>query len=684
MSGLDFIRAAALSPGVKVGNTHFNSEEIIRLAKEADREGAGILVFPRLCITGNSCGDLLFQEFLYEKQMDGLEKICKETRGIKGVIVLGIWLRTGNTYNACTALLQKGAVLGIVPSGICQSSPQDYHQSLPPGGRSNLQAHSGGSCGFAPSISLFGEQVPFGNLPFRDPENQLILTVETDWNPATPPSSEAHILCSPAADPQIVGEATFRRYRDLMRSREYNCGLVHASAGPHESTTDSVYSGHCLITECGSLLSESPFLSWEGTAIYGDLDAGKIRYRKAREGRCCDGISKEAGNAGAGGCDSTGAEARTVLLDSLPMIRDPKSLNRSYSKTPFIPENNRKAHENCREAFEIQAAALARRVEHTRSRKIVLGISGGLDSTLALMAAVRAFNILGRSPSDIIGITMPGFGTTGKTWQNALALMELLGTESREIPITESVLLHFRDIGHDQNIHNAVYENAQARERTQILMDIANKEGGLQVGTGDLSERALGWCTFNGDHMGMYNVNGGVPKTLIRAILSWFIERRLSGADGQGFSVPGQGLSAPEGQEPFSADDRRLAKILQDILDTPISPELFPPDAQGNITQKTEDSVGPYRLHDFFLYHSLRNGAPPKKLLALAAKTFADEYEEDEIRKWLKEYYRRFFSQQFKRNCSPDGPRIGSVGLSPRGEWNMPSDMDGEIWLQEL
>lgn len=616
MANTDFIRGAAITPAIKVGNTQFNAEIIARLAKEAGKNGAGIIVFPRLCITGNSAGDLLRQELLYYKQLEGLKNICKNTSEIKSLIVLGIFLEIKNHFVTCDAVLQNGSILGIAHHNVTNKT-----------------------------LFLLGKSVPAGNLLFMDLDSGL--SVSANCRPFNP--SSAHIICRPAADEQIAGETVHRRYQIMMDSRINDCGIIYTSAGPHESTTSSVYSGHRIISECGSLISEGSVLPLEDALTFGDFDPEKIRYRKsAKKGK-------------------PKGEAQVIPIESLPGVKDSCSNYRYYSKTPFVPEDRDKASQNCKEVFEIQSTALARRIKHTRSKRIVLGVSGGLDSTLALLVTARALNILGRPSKDIVGITMPGFGTTKKTYDNALTLMNLLDTEIRKIPITDSVLVHFRDIGHDKNVLTSVYENAQARERTQILMDIANKEGGIQIGTGDLSERALGWCTFNGDHMGMYNINANVPKTLISAIISWFAKEILIDSDTL-----------------FCSDARLLSETLQDILDTPISPELFPLDEKGDLVQKTEDTVGPYILHDFFLYHVIRNGTSPKKLLRIASNAFKDEYDSAFVRKCLKEFYRRFFTQQFKRNCSPDSPKTGSVSLSPMKEWEMPSDMDAKIWLDEL
>ncbi|MDD2215479.1 MAG: NAD(+) synthase [Eubacteriales bacterium] len=658
MTKLEWIRTAAVTPVLKVGNTEFNINKIIRCIKEADNEEAAIIVLPELCITGYTCGDLFFQEILYQKQLDGLRKIALETKEIEGIVILGFYLRIENRLFNCAALLQKGQIKGIVPKFFLMNS----------GNFNESRWFTAGFeiTGYKKTIFLLDQEVPFGNLLFQDSEIGLTLGIDICLDSPLPisPGSHlclagAHILCSPSASHELVGKSNHRRNQIIQKSRENICGYIYASSGVHESTTDLVYSGHCIIGENGHLLGESPQLPWENTITYSDIDYGKIRYKRAfmhdfQQSR---------------DLYSDPSLFQPVALNPLPQLKDFFSLKRTYSKTPFIPESKEQAEENCREAFNIQSTALAKRIAHINAKKLVLGISGGLDSTLALLVAVQALKILNRKAADIIAITMPGFGTTKKTLGNALTIMKLLRTEIREIPISESVLQHFSDISHDPQIHNEVYENSQARERTQILMDIANKEKGLQLGTGDLSERALGWCTFNGDHMGMYNVNGGVPKTLIRVMIKWFIDYKLKGT---------------EEDKSFSSDNSLLASTLQDILDTPISPELFPPDAKGNITQRTEDTLGPYLLHDFFLYHTLRSGVPPKKLLAMGIITFKDEFDQSTIKKWLGEFYRRFFSQQFKRNCSPDGPKVGTVGLSPRSDWQMPSDGDVNIWLQEL
>ena len=658
MNNLGMMRVAAASPILKVGNTEFNSNEILRCAEEAYGKGAGIIVFPALCLTGASCGDLFFQDSLYKNQLLAINKIALATKKMGAALVLGTYLRVDNHLAQCAMLLQNGLIRGIVPK---------YY---PTGARG-----SGDSRWFSPgaeiehsrkTIALFGCQIPFGKIIFRDTESGIALGLEIDedlFAPASPGAklciAGAHILCNSAASPELIGSTMRRRYSILQKSRDCLCGYIYASAGIFESTSDQVYSGHCVISEGGTLLKESSGLSFDSRITYSDLDFEKL-------------VNGRIGATGFGHITMESAEVSSYMeeeLRVLPLLREDVPLMRAFSKTPFIPEKESLAKENSREAFEIQSAALARRLSHTGSKKAVLGVSGGLDSTLALLVAVNAMKLLNKPASDVIAITMPGFGTTGKTYTNALSMMKALGTEIREIPIKEAVLQHFKDIAHDPAVKSTVYENAQARERTQILMDIANMEGGIQIGTGDLSEAALGWSTYSGDHMAMYNVNAGIPKTVMRVMIKWFIDFVLTG--------PNQDTS-------FSKDNEKLAAALLDVLNTPVSPELLPPDESGEIAQKTEDKVGPYILHDFFLYHTLRQGPSPVKLLAMAKSAFNDEYDEEFIRHWLKIFYSRFFAHQFKRSCAPEGPKVGTVSLSIRGDWQMPGDGDASLWIKDL
>lgn len=658
MSHLGLIRAAAITPVMKVANPEFNTDEIIRCISDADREGAAIIVLPELSITGYTCGDLFFQEVLYKRQLEGLNKIASATATIHGVVIVGFYLRVANSLFNCAAVIQEGKIKGVVPKMFLPNAREYYEARWFASGLDMAKKTS--------SVTLLGEAVPFGNLLFDDMEHELKIGVEICQDlfvPITPSArlclAGAHIICNPSASVEIVGKATYRKNLVLQKSVDSFCGYVYASSGVHESSSDLVFGGHCMIAENGSLLEESQRFLRESNITYSDLDYSRI-------------INERAYVQGFEQCASFYNDTtlyRTVSLKSLPVIEDAASVRRPYSKTPFIPEDKAQADANCKESFAIQSSALAKRMSHTGSKKAVIGISGGLDSTLALLVIVETFKLLGKSPSDIIAVTMPGFGTTGRTYGSAITIMKTLGADLREISIKEAVLSHFKDIGHDPTVHNEVYENAQARERTQILMDLANKEGGIQIGTGDLSESALGWSTYNGDHMAMYNVNGGVPKTFVRVLVKWVIDNKLTG---------------PNEDKTFSQDNEALAKALQDVLDTPFSPELLPPDSDDKIVQKTEDKVGPYILHDFFLYHTVRHGTSPDKLYAIAKIAFKDEYDDALLKHWLTVFYRRFFSQQFKRSSAPDGPKIGSVSLSPRGDWRMPSDADVTAWLASL
>lgn len=659
MNKIGLVRAAAVTPVLKVANPDFNTEEIIKCAKEADKNGAGIILFPELCISGYTCGDLFYQEFLYNKSMEGLKKIADATKKLSAVVVVGFYMRLENNLFNCAALLQDGKIKGIVPKMFLPNYKEFYEARwFAPGNRILERVKS---------VHLFGYDIPFGNIIFVDEENDLKLGIEVCedlWVPITPGSllalNGAHILLNSSASNETVAKSDYRRNLVSMDSAKNICGYVYASSGVHESTTDLVFGGHNLIAENGSVLSESSLFERNSSIIYGDLDYERIKFERSYGQNFEESTSAYS---------SRTAFEKVVLSPVRFLDVNKDALHRQYQKNPFVPSDPANVDQRCKEIFSIQAAGFAKRMEHTRSRKAIVGISGGLDSTLALLVCAETFKLIGKDPKDIIAVTMPGFGTTGKTYNNAQTIMKLLGTDMREISIREAVLQHFSDIGHNPSCHDVTYENSQARERTQILMDIANKEGGLVVGTGDLSEVALGWSTYNGDHMSMYGVNASVPKTLVRFVIKWVMDNRLSG---------------PNEEKGFSLDNDLLRRTLQDIMDTPISPELLPPDETGEIAQKTEDTVGPYILHDFFMFYTIRYGMSPKKLLYIARTTFADEYSEEFIKKWLIVFYRRFFSQQFKRSCIPDGPKVGSVSLSPRGDWRMPSDADSSVWLKEL
>jgi NAD+ synthase (glutamine-hydrolysing) len=659
MRKIGLVRAAAVTPVLRVANPEFNTDEIIKCAQEAEKNGAGIILFPELCISAYSCGDLFFQDLLYSKSMDGLKKITEATKKLSSVVVVGFYMRLDNSLFNCAALIQGGRIKGIVPKMFLPNYKEFYEARW---FSSGIRISEGLN-----SVRLFGDDIPFGHLIFEDEENDFKLGIEVCedlWVPITPGSNlalnGAQIILNSSASNETVAKSDYRKNLVNLDSARNVCGYVFTSSGVHESTTDLVFGGHKIISENGINLAESPLFERESSILYGDIDYERIKFERAYS-QNFEGF--------------TAAFSRRIDYTKVPLspIRvldiDKDTLKRSYLKNPFVPADPATVDQRCKEIFSIQSAGLAKRMEHTRAGKAVIGISGGLDSTLALLVCAETFKLIGKDPKDMIAVTMPGFGTTGKTYHNAQTIMKLLGADLREIPIRDAVTQHFKDIGHDSSLHDVTYENAQARERTQILMDIANKEGGLVVGTGDLSEVALGWSTYNGDHMSMYGVNTSVPKTLVRFVIKWVMDHKLSG---------------PNEEKEFSLDNGLLRTTLQSIMDTPISPELLPPDAFGEIAQKTEDTVGPYILHDFFMYYTIRFGMSPKKLLYISKITFADEYSEEFIKKWLTVFYRRFFSQQFKRSCIPDGPKVGSVSLSPRGDWRMPSDADSSEWLKEL
>jgi NAD+ synthase (glutamine-hydrolysing) len=653
---LGMLRVAAVTPKIRLADAEYNAREILRLAREAQDAGAGVILFPELCLTGYTCGDLFHQEELYRSQLDALGNILAESAAMKAAIIVGAFLRAENHLYNCALLLQQGRIAGVVPKFFLPNSGEFYE--------ARWFASGAGLAGRVNRISVLGGEAPFGSLLFRDESAELSFGIELCedmWTPVSPGAMlslhGAAILFNPSASNELVGKADFRRGLVLNDSAKNVCGYVYASAGVHESTTDLVFGGHDIIAENGVLLAEGELFRRGGAMILGDIDYEKLTFERNRTKALAECAQMFAGR---GDCE-------TVRVKPLRVLTEADESLRVYPKTPFVPDAKDARDARCNEIFSIQTAGLARRLEHAgAATKTVIGVSGGLDSTLALLVCSETLKLLGRASTDMIAVTMPGFGTTDGTYANAVALARLLGADLRKIPIGGSVLKHFGDIGHDPAVRDRTYENAQARERTQILMDIANREGGLVVGTGDLSEAALGWSTYNGDHMSMYGVNAGVPKTLVRFVIAWVMERGLSGG--------------PE-EKGFSKDSARLGDILGRILDTPISPELLPPDAEGRIAQKTEDAIGPYILHDFFLYYTARFGMRPDKLLELASRTFSGDYGRETVGRWLAVFYGRFFSQQFKRSCMPDGPKVGTVSLSPRGDWRMPSDASARAWL---
>ncbi len=632
-----YVRVGAIVPELKVGNVSFNVDEIIKQIKKADKEGVQIVTLPELSITGYSCGDLFHQDVLLTASLQGLKKIIKETANLDIISIIGMPLSLDNQLFNTGVVINKGKVLGVVPKTYIPNYEEFYEKRW---FQSSLNAISN-------TITLFDEEVPFGiDLLFRDKVDKNIcfaIEVCEDLWSVTPPSNEhtlagASMIFNLSASNDIIGKYEYRKNLVMMQSAKTKCAYIYASAGINESTTDVVFSGHALISELGNQLVENERFLFTSRIIMSDIDISKIMNDRHKDISYM-GIKPYLNH-------------RVIPIE---INDDNTNLLREYSMYPFVPNNEEERNNRCFEIFNIQASGLAKRLKHTGFKKAVIGVSGGLDSTLALLIIVEAFKKLDLPNENIIAITMPGFGTTDRTYQNAINLINKIGATLKEINIKESCLIHFKDINQDPNNYDVTYENAQARERTQILMDVANKEGGLVIGTGDLSELALGWCTYNGDHMSMYAVNTSIPKTLVRYLVKWIADTHDDAKD-----------------------------IVYDILATPISPELLPPDEKGNITQMTENTVGPYILHDFFLYHFFRYGASPKKIYLLAKKTFKDMYSDDEIKKWLTFFLKRFFNQQFKRNCLPDGPKVGTISLSPRGDLRMPSDGDVSIWLDDI
>jgi len=648
MSNLGFIRVAAATPKLIPANTEYNTGQIIECVKTADNAGCGIVVFPELCITGSSCGDIFFQELLYKKSLEGLRQILIASETASTAIILGFYLELESSRINCAAFVQGGEIKGIVPKMFIS-------------GHGSRWFASGAAISSAvKSLSLTGRDIPFGSILFKDSGSSVIVGIEISGDACrtvTPGAllslNGANVIANPSATPETAAGAAHRREIVTAESKKNKCGYILASAGVHESTTDAVFSGHNIIAENGKVLAESDRYNRDTSVLYTDMDFETIRRERMNSGSFNETSA----------CYSDPLAFVPVYIKPLKLFDPQKQdLMRVYHKTPFVPDSPLLAADRCSEVFNIQCAGLAGRLTRSKAAKSIIGVSGGLDSALALLVCANAHNILGRKASDIVTVTMPGFGTSDKTRKSAASLMNILGTDVREISIKDSVTLHLKDIGHDPRARDVTYENAQARERTQILMDLANKENGIVIGTGDLSEASLGWCTFNGDHMSMYNVNAGVPKTLVKAIIQWFLD------------------SAPNG----SGGNAMLSQTLEEILTTPISPELLPPDERGNIAQETEISVGSYLLNDFFIYYTTRYGFSPEKMIYTAKLAFKNDYSEETIKRWLGAFYKRFISQQFKRNCSPDGPRTGSVSLSPREGLSMPSDADYELWLSEV
>lgn len=643
MENLGYVRVAAAKPEVKVGNVDFNIKKIIELVKQANEKGVKIMVFPELSLTGYTCADLFFQSNLLEEAFDGLLKLSDFSRGedIDTIFIVGLPLVYDNAILNCAAVIGKGDILGIVPKSFLPNYNEFYEKRWFAEGK-KLQGH----------ISIGRDRnIPVStHIIFKLKEVSFGVEICEDlWVPV-PPSSEmakdgAEIFFNLSATDEVAGKHTYLLDLILQQSARCRAAYVYASAGFGESSTDLAFSGNCIIAENGVLLASSKRFVLGPQMEIADIDVELIRNDRIRHNSFRN--------------RNTNEQPVEVSADNylFPQMNPSQILDyRHVNPTPFVEKDEVKLRHRCEEISSIQAWGLAQRLRAIGCKNAVIGISGGLDSTLALLVTVKAFDMLGMDRKGIIGITMPGFGTTARTHGNAWALMEELGVTPMEIPINKAVEIHFADIGQDPERHDATYENSQARERTQILMDMANKTGGIVIGTGDLSELALGWCTYNGDQMSMYGVNASIPKTLVRDLVKGYM---------------------------IGEKNEKVKATLQDIIDTPISPELLPAAADGTIAQKTEDFVGPYELHDFFLHAMLRHSFSPRKIFSLACKAFDGVYDRETIKKWLITFYRRFFSQQFKRSCMPDGVKVGSVCLSPRGDWRMPSDAASALWIKE-
>lgn len=631
-----FLKVCAVSPRVTVAGVQSNLNAALQEIEKANKNKVQILVFPELFLSGYTCGDLFLQTALQDACKSALAAVCRATENSALVVVIGLPLKFGASLYNCAAVVQNGMVVAVIPKTYIPNYNEYYEKRWFASGD-----------GVNGTFKLNGQEVPFGQTLVRLSDDAVlgVEICEDLWTPSTPGTSlalsGANIIVNLSASNEVVTKNDYRKNLICMQSAKDFCAYIYASAGVGESTTDLVFSGACTVAENGALLSEGERFAFNGSMAEACIDIEKLNAERAHNTSFTDAAKK--------------------LKEKLPEVSTPvevsdmeyNEVNRSFDPHPFVPSDSAEKDERCREILSIQSHALAKRMSHIGAKKAIIGISGGLDSTLTLLVTARALKILNLPNENMICVTMPGFGTTDRTYQNAVDLIHAFGATFMEISIRNAARGHMADIGHDESVHDITYENTQARERTQILMDLANKHGAVLVGTGDLSELALGWCTYNADHMSMYGVNAGVPKTLVRHL------------------VRNEAQQLPE----------EISKILNDILDTPVSPELLPPDENGNIQQKTEETLGPYEVHDFYLYHFLRFGTRPEKLLFMASRAFAGIYTEEQLKNWLKLFVRRFFTNQFKRSCLPDGPKVGSVSLSPRGDWRMPSDADCSVWL---
>lgn len=629
-----FIKAAAVTPKIRVADPSYNGEVICQGIREAYEKGARILVFPELCLTGYTCGDLFLQERLLEQAKKELSEIISYSEGYEALIFVGLPIeKAGKLYNVA-AVISDGELLAMIPKRNIPSYGEFYE------GRHFMQGNQ-------KAVGYLWEEkeIPFGtDILFRAEELQGLVVgceiCEDLWAPDTPATAHAlagaDVIVNLSASNETIGKDAYRELLVKAASARLLAGYVYCSSGEGESTQDLVFGGHNIVAENGTILSQEKRFCC-GT-VYGDLDIARLRFERRRMSTF------------------PAPEQEGHLVIPFHLEIEETKLERTFESRPFVPKEQGEREKRCEEILSIQSFGLKKRYEHTGCQSAVIGISGGLDSTLALLVTVRTFDMLSLPRKNIFAVTMPCFGTTDRTYENACTLARTLGLTLEEVGISEAVRIHFRDINQPEDKHDVTYENGQARERTQVLMDIANRENGLVIGTGDMSELALGWATYNGDHMSMYGVNAGVPKTLVRHLVRYYAD---------------------------TCGNEELRLVLLDVLDTPVSPELLPP-VDGKISQKTEDLVGPYELHDFFLYYMLRFGFPPAKIYRIAKQAFAGEYEKETILKWLKTFYRRFFAQQFKRSCLPDGPKVGSVALSPRGDLRMPSDACASAWQEEL
>ena len=639
----NFIKVCAASPQLVVADCNYNTAQIIACINEADQAETELILFPELSITGYTCGDLFYQQVLLEGALSNLSKIIEHSKQINMMICVGLPIKQDNKIFNCAVIIREGVILGVTPKTYLPSHGEHYE----------TRWFSSSTAALSSTIRLCKQEVPFSPQIIYQAANQdyfsIAIEICEDGLGPLPLSgyhslAGANIILNLAAVSETARSKEQRVSKIQGLSASHISGYIYASAGIGESSTDLVYPGHCLIYENGSLLTESKRFEDGNSLTYALIDTELIAIERQKDSLFNTGSHQ-------------GELLKSYTKIPFNHIGRHYLFNKDVDPSPFVPAKGSARDAHCPNIFTLQTVALSKRIQHVGAKKLVIGISGGLDSTLALLVCVKAFNRLGLDLSGIVGVTMPGFGTTDRTYQNAISLMKHLGITIREISIVDATLQHFKDIGHNPDLHDITYENAQARERTKLLMDIANQVGGFVIGTGDLSELALGWATYNGDHMSMYAVNVGVPKTLVKFLIKWVAENEFAG---------------------------RTQEVLLDVFETPVSPELLPPSADGQIQQKTEEIVGPYELHDFYLYYLLNYGFRPQKIAMLAQSAFEGQYDYNTIVGWMKVFYRRFFTQQFKRSCLPDGPKVESISLSPRGDWKMPSDASYNMWLSEI